>query len=551
MTVLTVMPSDYEEEPGYRDEVDDGQWNEISEHLFDELRAEIDAVVTESLGQLIDKTKAKMARMHKICVNLCKQHSQSIRNKRPRERSNVGHPVQKEATALAQTAIAELPDSEASAEEDGNRLALTIERADEAGLSEFLNRCGCGEINGVNDASALNNPQPWNALHYAVWGGRADIVRTLLDRSDFAGVNALQSEDGSVKHLSALHTASIMRHPQCVKLLLGSDRYENLNSGDTAGNTPLHYAMISVLDGLDYQAQVWHADVDVVQALIEDDRIDVNKRNASGASPLHLALAQRNVQAIRLMLANTRIDVNVKTIGGQTALHCARTGESVELMLQCSCFEGINECDKKGWTALHTFASAGNIEAAQALLASDSFTGVNARDKSGKTALHIVASRSQNFHVARLLLLSTKFTLAQAVDHQNRTALQVATNNSSTFQLMKSMQVQVAEASNAAASQSAELGYPASEIESEINGQEQLWIVKGGEEYGGIIVRGGLNRLSERYKARLSTGALITQRKCVDNRMLYSKVEGDGPDRGWISMVHMGKPLLVQAPRQS
>lgn len=72
----------------------------------------------------------------------------------------------------------------------------------------------------------------------------------------------------------------------------------------------------------------------------------------------------------------------------------------------------------------------------------------------------------------------------------------------------------------------------------ELTARKSNWVVVGGKEKGGLIVRKGKELDSPFYKFRLSTGARIMAESEINSkRMHYRKIDGDGPDFGWISIV--------------
>mmetsp|Transcript_111263 Transcript_111263/g.359179 ORF Transcript_111263/g.359179 Transcript_111263/m.359179 type:complete len:115 (-) Transcript_111263:77-421(-) len=73
------------------------------------------------------------------------------------------------------------------------------------------------------------------------------------------------------------------------------------------------------------------------------------------------------------------------------------------------------------------------------------------------------------------------------------------------------------------------------------------WVVVGGKASGGIQVRSGAG-LKTSELGRLSTGARVEQMGELEGeRLHYKKVEGDGPDFGWVSLTLKGKDLVVRA----
>lgn len=74
---------------------------------------------------------------------------------------------------------------------------------------------------------------------------------------------------------------------------------------------------------------------------------------------------------------------------------------------------------------------------------------------------------------------------------------------------------------------------------------EGTWIVIGGAEKGGIIVREAEELSSLALEERLEYGALLQEEQRKGSRLKYRKIHGHGPERGWISTQIHGKPLVV------
>lgn len=76
----------------------------------------------------------------------------------------------------------------------------------------------------------------------------------------------------------------------------------------------------------------------------------------------------------------------------------------------------------------------------------------------------------------------------------------------------------------------------------------RLWQVVGGADFGGIRAREGQAMSSEFLPDRLATGALVMELELNGERLHYSKIRGDGPVRGWVTVRIPGKELLVRVP---
>jgi len=72
----------------------------------------------------------------------------------------------------------------------------------------------------------------------------------------------------------------------------------------------------------------------------------------------------------------------------------------------------------------------------------------------------------------------------------------------------------------------------------------RIWIVVGGEDKGGILVRRGEKYDSKAYPVRLTTGSQVEEIEINGNRFHYKRIRGDGPDFGWVNIMLNEKVLL-------
>lgn len=77
----------------------------------------------------------------------------------------------------------------------------------------------------------------------------------------------------------------------------------------------------------------------------------------------------------------------------------------------------------------------------------------------------------------------------------------------------------------------------------------QIWEVVGGSDKGGIVVREGRD-LKSRELERLRTGSLIKEVELVHERLLYERLSGAGPSKGWVSLKFKDKELIVKTDKQ-
>lgn len=75
----------------------------------------------------------------------------------------------------------------------------------------------------------------------------------------------------------------------------------------------------------------------------------------------------------------------------------------------------------------------------------------------------------------------------------------------------------------------------------------KVWVVVGGKDSGGIVVRKEANVSSQQFPQRLGTNATFEQLelKMKGERIKYQKIDGDGPDIGWVSVSLKGNPLVL------
>uniref|UniRef100_A0A7S0FVW0 CoA-binding domain-containing protein n=1 Tax=Pyrodinium bahamense TaxID=73915 RepID=A0A7S0FVW0_9DINO len=70
------------------------------------------------------------------------------------------------------------------------------------------------------------------------------------------------------------------------------------------------------------------------------------------------------------------------------------------------------------------------------------------------------------------------------------------------------------------------------------------WEVIGGGDKGGVLVRTGKELSSEQLLERLATGSLVEELAVAGDRLHFKKLQGDGPDTGWVSIRLKDKELL-------
>eukprot|EP00931_Biecheleriopsis_adriatica_P096621 TRINITY_DN70270_c0_g1_i1.p1 TRINITY_DN70270_c0_g1~~TRINITY_DN70270_c0_g1_i1.p1 ORF type:complete len:356 (+),score=60.58 TRINITY_DN70270_c0_g1_i1:79-1146(+) len=75
----------------------------------------------------------------------------------------------------------------------------------------------------------------------------------------------------------------------------------------------------------------------------------------------------------------------------------------------------------------------------------------------------------------------------------------------------------------------------------------RIWRVVGGRRHGGIIVRHASEGIEKSdYAGRLQHGSLVEEVEVKGQRLLYIKLQGEGPERGWVSFVSAKGAELIR-----
>lgn len=85
------------------------------------------------------------------------------------------------------------------------------------------------------------------------------------------------------------------------------------------------------------------------------------------------------------------------------------------------------------------------------------------------------------------------------------------------------------------------------DIKQQQGSSGRQWVVVGGASNGGILVQSRSEALADELEQRLATGARLGEVAMQDGKLLFEKLEGDGPSFGWVSIALNGSPLVVEA----
>ena len=96
---------------------------------------------------------------------------------------------------------------------------------------------------------------------------------------------------------------------------------------------------------------------------------DINSHNASGTTPLSLAVQKQNEGITKLLLKNPKITINKPNLQGYSPLHFACAGESANIIAMLL-EKGADMFSKtvKGFIPFHIACRKGNVEAAELLI---------------------------------------------------------------------------------------------------------------------------------------------------------------------------------------
>lgn len=245
------------------------------------------------------------------------------------------------------------------------------------------------------------------------FGGRSPAVRMedACARRDWRTACALARRHGrKVLHIrvgddgwTPLHLAAVLDEKDAAALFLSKGADPNAEDYDM--QTPLHATV----------------NREIAEMLVARGA-NVDVRDRSGFSPLHVAAADGYVSIAELLLENGA-DADAKDNNGRTPLHEAATGghfEVAELLFSRGASVDPRD-DAMGWTPLHLAAQHEYEHILMLLIAKGA--DINAWDESGYTALHM-AAMGESKSVAEGLLKSKCLTGIK--NHHGQTAKDIA-----------------------------------------------------------------------------------------------------------------------------
>ena len=188
---------------------------------------------------------------------------------------------------------------------------------------DFIQYCHNNELERVThclshgvDVNTLSEDGCWSGLTVAAWKNYSDLLEVFLSQPDIK-IN-LTVDAGGVEwagyQWTALMFALYRGNSDIVSRLTRLSELD-LSCEDHLGNTVAH------------RAALWQqCQPDCVRALANTGRLDWNKRNQRGETPLYLALARGHSGFVEIIVSldhNEDIDYNVQTNLGVTLAQIA------------------------------------------------------------------------------------------------------------------------------------------------------------------------------------------------------------------------------------
>jgi len=230
-----------------------------------------------------------------------------------------------------------------------------LHQASRAGLLEIV------QILLARDMPADTVSAPGHTpLHEAAGAGHKEIAELLISK----GAPVDSKDKGNP---TPLHMAAAMGETDIVELLIAKGA--NIKASDSRGRTPLslarrsnHTEVVNILrqHGATetLHGAVASGDIDEVKRLLSQGG-DINAKNESGQTPLHLALNSSRMEVAELLVAN---GADVEAIDDQTGkallLSVGRRKERVEFLLSKGA--NIEAKDGNGLTLLQLMAAYSN-----------------------------------------------------------------------------------------------------------------------------------------------------------------------------------------------
>ncbi|KRK02551.1 rabankyrin-5 isoform X1 [Drosophila yakuba] len=167
--------------------------------------------------------------------------------------------------------------------------------------------------------------------------------------------------------------------------------------------------------------------IEVVIKILERN-VNVNIQNTKGETPLHIAIARRNVEMVKLLLKVPSIDINLRTLDEKCALELSLSMGDHEFLIASMLLSMGAQTNptksKTGDSILQVLALEGHRKEKSAIFLSD-FADLDHFNLRGLTALHIAALNNMPNLVKKLIVNGASSNLKH-IDCGLRSALHIA-----------------------------------------------------------------------------------------------------------------------------
>ncbi len=203
----------------------------------------------------------------------------------------------------------------------------------------------------------IKNKMGQTLLYFAAESGEVGMLEVLLKQPAIANLLSNQDESGN----TPLHAAVEKNHAEAVKLILVKMKEKNINPNtkNTHGETPMHIGAAN-------------KHIATMKSLLECPEIKLDEKDKDDNTPLHAALMRfyrpcsywleknQYVEPVRLLLDYMRqknIDLNLKNNSDRTPLHITFGNSNMDVLKVFLEYENVDPniiCDEKtGNTLLH------------------------------------------------------------------------------------------------------------------------------------------------------------------------------------------------------
>nr|BAX76612.1 transient receptor potential cation channel subfamily A member 1 [Patiria pectinifera] len=266
-----------------------------------------------------------------------------------------------------------------------------------AGEGTKMNHLGRGQGKDKGDRTPVTEEEtigvcsiadsPYRILRMAALGKYDEFVRVY--NADPKRL-AFRDKQGA----GALHHAAIRNRINIMEFILQLD--EDINMTDASGNTPLHLA-------------VEHEHPEAINFLLDHGACSTRFNN-NNMAPIHLAADRNKTKALEALVKRADIDVNYQGDLGQTALHFGAIKDNTEVVKILLGTPNMMPCvrDNNDVHAMHAAATHGSAGVLDLLISFYSEGCISDKalafiDREGNTALHS-AVNSGDFAAVKLCL---------------------------------------------------------------------------------------------------------------------------------------------------